>query len=191
MFTVPEQFTSATNATKAAIDAQLATITALTEKAYANVEKVIQLNISVAKESVGETTVAAKALIGAKGPQEFISLTTASTKPNTEKAIAYVRQLAAITVAAQTEITRDAEVQLAETRRKVAALIDNVSKNAPRGTESVVALVKTAMGNANAGFDQFSKTAKQAAETVEVKIAESLSNFSQASAKATSRATRK
>ena len=188
MFTVPEQYT---NITKASLEAQLALFTAFTQKAYAHAEKVVELNIALARESFEESALVAKALISAKGPQEFLSLTTANAKPNAEKVVAYGRQLANIAAAAQAELTRDAEFQLAESRRKVTSLIDDVSKNAPAGTESALAMAKTAIGNANAGFDHFSKAAKQAAEVIEAKVTESVSTFSQTASKPTARAAKK
>jgi hypothetical protein len=43
-----------------------------------------------------------------------------------------------------------------------------VTKNAPAGSETFVsAAVKTAISNANAGYEQFSKTTKQAVEAIE------------------------
>lgn len=185
MFTVPEQFT---NATKASFDAQIAAMTALTQKAFANVEKVVALNMTVAKDAFAESTAAAQQLLSAKGAQEFVALTTASAKPSAEKVMAYGRELAGIAAAAQADFSQEAELHLAETRRKVSALIDDVTKNAPAGSETVVAMVKTAIGNANAGFDQLTKTAKQAAQTIEANVGNTVSKFSQAAEKTTGRA---
>lgn len=188
MFTVPEQFT---NATKASFEAQIAMLTAFTQKAFANVEKVVELNMTMAKESFEESKAAAQQLMTAKGPQDFIALTTANAKPNTDKAMAYGRELASIASAAQSDFSRDAEFHLAETRRKVAALIEDVSKNVPAGAEPVVAMLKTAMGNASAGFDQFSKTAKEAAQTIELNVSKTVAKFSDVADKAAPRATKK
>ena len=188
MFTVPEQFTTATKAT---FEAQIATMTAFAQKAFANVEKVVELNMTVAKQSFVDSTAAAQQLMSAKGPQEFIALTTANAKPNVEKALAYGRELAAIAAAAQADFSRDAEVQIADTRRQVASLVDDVAKNAPAGSESVVAMVKTAMGNANAGYDQLSKNAKQAADVIEANVTSTVSKFSQGADKAAATRTAK
>lgn len=188
MFTVPEQFT---NATKASFEAQIAAITSFTQKAFANVEKVVELNMTVARNSFAESTAAAQQLLTAKGPQEFFSLTTANAQPAADKVVAYGRELAGIAAAAQSDFSREAELQLAETRRKVSALVEDVAKNAPAGSESVVALVRTAIGNANAGFDQLSKTAKQTADAIEVNVTNTVSKLSQAAEKTTGRAARK
>lgn len=188
MFTVPEQFTTATKAT---FEAQLATMTAFAQKAFANVEKVVELNMTVAKESFADSTAAVQQLMTAKGPQEFIALSTAAARPNAEKVLAYGRELSAIAAAAQADFNREADVQIADTRLKVASLVDDVTKNAPAGSESVVAMVKTAMGNANAGFDQISKNARQAADVIEANVTSNVSKFTQAAEKAAPRTAKK
>ncbi|MGH8807667.1 MAG: TIGR01841 family phasin [Noviherbaspirillum sp.] len=185
MFTIPEQFSTVA---KANIEAQLAIFTALTSKAFESMEKVVDLNLNVAKASLEDSSIAAKQLLSAKDPQEFFSLTAAQAQPTAAKAIAYGRHLAGIASSAQAEFTRAAEEQFAETSRKVSALVEDVSKNAPAGSENVVALVKTAIGNATAGYEQFSKTAKQAAEVIEANVNSAVSQFSQAAEKTTSRA---
>lgn len=188
MFTVPEQFT---NATKTAIDSQIAMMTSFGEKAFAHIQKVTELNLAAAKQAFVENTESAQQLLSAKGPQEFLTLATANAKPAAEKAMAYGRHLADIASAAQAEFSAGAESVMADSRRKVSALVEDVAKNAPAGSEQIVEMVKTAMGNANAGYDQFSKTAKQAAETIEANVNSSVSKFTEATDKVTARATKK
>lgn len=188
MFTMPEQFS---NATKANFDAQIAAITAFTQKAFANVEKVVELNLTVAKESFEESKATAQQFMSAKGPQEFVALTTAKAKPSAEKAIAYGRQLAAIAASAQAEFSREAELHIAEARLKIASLVNDVTKNAPAGSEQAVAMFKNAIVSTNAGFDQMNKSAQQAADTLQANVSTTVSKFSQAAEKATTRATKK
>jgi phasin family protein len=183
--TFPEQFSAAT---KANFEAQIALLTALTNKTFESVEKIIDLNMNVAKASLEESTATAKQILSAKDPQEFFSLTAAQAQPSAEKAIAYGRHLANIASSAQAEFTKAAEEQIAETNRKVVALVEEVTKNAPAGSESAVAFVKSAIGNASAGFEQFSKTTKQAAETIEANMNTATSQFVQAAEKTASRA---
>ncbi|MBI3283952.1 MAG: phasin family protein [Burkholderiales bacterium] len=185
MFSVPEQFSAAT---KANFDAQLALMTALTGKAFEGVEKFVELNMTVAKTSFEESTATAKQLLAAKDPQEFFSLTAAQAQPVAEKVLAYSRHLANITSSTQAEFTHAAETQIAETNRKVMALIEEVSKNAPAGSEQVVELFKTAVDNANASYDHLSKTTKQAVEALEANLNSTVSHISQATNKAAPRA---
>ena len=185
MFTLPEQFSSTA---KAHFEAQLSLITSLTSKAFESVEKVVDLNLNVAKASLEDSSIAARQLLSAKDPQEFFSLSAAQAQPTAAKAIAYGRHLAGIATSAQAEFTRAAEEQIAETGRKMSALVDDVSKNAPAGSENVIAIVKSAIGNANAGYEQFSKTTKQAVEVMEANMNSAVSQFTQAAEKTASRA---
>jgi phasin family protein len=188
MFTVPEQFSAAT---KANFESQLAMLNALTAKAFEGVEKVIQLNISAGRASLEESSATARQLMAAKDAQEFFSLTAAQAQPNAEKAIAYGRHLAGIASSTQAEFAKATESQIAEATRKVSTLVDEVTKNAPAGSENAVAILKSMIGNASAGYEQLTKSAKQAVETIEANVANATSQFTQAAEKAAPRAARK
>lgn len=182
MFTIPEQFSAAT---KASFESQFAMFTALTNKTFESVEKIVDLNLNAAKSSMEESSAAAKQLFAAKDPQDFLALTAAQAQPGAEKALAYSRHLASIASSTQAEFTKAAEAQIAETNRKIVALVDEVSKNAPAGSEQAVAFVKSAIGNASAGYEQLSKSTKQAVEALEGNVNNAVSQFSQATTKST------
>jgi phasin family protein len=188
MSLVPEQFSAAT---KANFDAQLALITALTGKAFEGVEKFVELNLAVAKTTFEESNAAAKQLLAAKDPQEFFALTAAQAQPNAEKAISYGRHVSGILATTQAEFTSAAEAQIADTNKKVIALIDEVSKNAPAGSENIVALVKSTIGNASAGYEQLTKSTKQAVQTLEANVTTAVNQLTQATAKATPKTAKK
>jgi phasin family protein len=187
MFSIPEQFS---NVAKTSLEAQLSMFTQLTSRAFESMEKVVDLNLNIAKASLEDSSITARQLLTAKDPQEFFSLTAAQAQPNAAKAIAYGRHLAGIASSAQAEFTRAAEEQFVETGRKVSTLVDDVSKNAPAGSENAIAIMKSAIGNANAGYEQFSKTTKQAVEVMETNMNSAVNQFSQATEK-TAHRTRK
>ncbi|MYM38515.1 phasin family protein [Duganella qianjiadongensis] len=184
MFSIPEQFS---NATKANFESQFAIFSTLTNKAFEGVEKFVDLNLNAAKASLEESSATAKQLLAAKDPQEFFSLATAQAQPAAEKTLAYGRHLASIASTTGAEFSKAAETQIAETNRKVISLVDEVSKNAPAGTENAVAAFKSAIGNANAGYEQFAKTAKQAVESLESNLNQAVSQFTAAASKATAK----
>lgn len=185
MFTTPEQFSAAA---KTNFEAQIAAISGLTSQAFESVSKFVDLNLSVAKNAFEESKATAQLLMAAKDPQEFFQLSAAQAQPSTEKALAYGRSLAGIASSSQADLTKVAEAHIAEANRKVIELVDSVSKNAPAGSEPALALVKSAIGNANAGYDQFSKTAKQAAEALEANVNSAVTQFTQSAVKVASRA---
>ena len=186
MFAIPEQFS---NATKANLESQFAIISSLTSKTFEGMEKLVDLNINIAKATLEDSSATARQLLAAKDPQEFFSVSAAQAQPAAEKALSYSRQLASIAAGTGAEFSKAAESQIVEANRKVISLVDEVSKNAPAGSENFVAAVKTAISNANAGYEQFSKTTKQAVEAMESNLNSAVSQFSQASRKATATAT--
>ncbi|GIZ51251.1 phasin family protein [Noviherbaspirillum aridicola] len=176
----PEQFSEVARAN---LQAQTNMLTAFFSQVLENAEQVAELNLNAAKTSLEDTTITLKQLLSARDPQEFFSLTAAQAQPAAAKAIAYGRGLAGIASNAQAEMTRTAEEQFAQAGRLVSELVDDVSRNAPAGTENVVALFKTAIGNASAGYEQFNKNSRQAAEVVEANINSAVGQFAQAAEK--------
>ena len=185
MSLIPEQFS---NATKANFESQFAIFSSLTAKAFESIEKLVELNISTAKASLEEASNSTKQLLSAKDPQEFFQLTAAQAQPKAEKVIAYSRQVAEIAAGTQAEFSKAAEEQIAETNRKVISLVDEVTKNAPAGSENVVAAIKAGIGNANAGYEQLTKSAKQAAQAVETNVNAAVTQFTQAAQKVAAKA---
>ncbi|SFA96453.1 phasin family protein [Collimonas sp. OK607] len=188
MFSISEQFSSAI---KANFEAQLAMINALTGTALEGVAKVIELNVGAAKASAAESAVTAKQLLSAKDPQEFFALSAAQAQPNTEKALAYGRHLAAIASSTHVEFTKTTEAQIANAHSKVIGLLNEVAKNAPAGSESAVAILKSSFDNANAGYEQLTKTAKQAVEALETNLTAVTDQFSQTVGKTVNQANKK
>jgi phasin family protein len=184
MSSFQEQFSAAT---KTMLESQLALLTSLTGKAFESVEKVMELNMNVAKAALEESTSNARQLLAAKDAQEFIALTTSQVQPNVEKAASYGREVMGIVSGLQAELTKAAESQIGEHSRKFANLVDEVSKSAPAGSENVVAFMKTAIANANTGYEQLSKSTKQAVEAMGANINTATAQVSQAASKASER----
>ena len=175
------------NAAKANFDQQIAAVTELTNKAFASIAQLVELNVNAAKASLEQSSATAQRLMAAKDPQEFFAVST-QNPPSAETAIAYSRNLASIASNAQAEFTRAAEAQIAETTRKVTALIEDIAKNAPPGSENAIAILKTAIANANAAYEQLTKTTRQAADTMNANATNVVNQFSQAAEKASGRA---
>jgi phasin family protein len=185
MFSFPEQLSVAARAN---LDAQLSMMAVLTKKAFESVEKVVDLNMNVVRSSLNDSIAATKQLLDAKDPQDFFTLTAAQAQPSAEKVIAYSRYLFGIATSTQAEFAKAAEAQIAETNRKAIAMVDDVSRNAPAGSENAIALMKSALSNANAGYEQLSKNTRQAVEAMETNMTSAVTQFSQAAEKTTSRA---
>ncbi|MEN9629990.1 MAG: granule-associated protein [Pseudomonadota bacterium] len=151
----------------AAQKANLETLFGLTHKAFEGVEKLVELNLQVAKTALGEAAESTKAALSVKDAQELVALQASLLQPSAEKAAAYSRHLYDILAGTQAEVTKVAEATIADTQKKVLAAVDTAVKNAPAGTENAVSLVKSAVAAANNAYESVHKAAKQAAEVAE------------------------
>jgi phasin family protein len=156
----PEQIATAN---KAGVEA----ILGLASSQLAAFERLSTLNVSATKTAYEEGTGHAKALLGARDVQEYVNLTAATAQPAIEKAIAYSRSVYEVASQAQSELAKFFEARVAEFSKNLVGLIDNVSKNAPAGSETAVAAVKSALAAANSAYESFNKVAKQVAEIAE------------------------
>jgi phasin family protein len=136
-------------------------------KAFESVEKLVELNMQTAKTSLAEAAESTKALLSVKDAQEFVALQAGLLQPSAEKAAAYSRHLYDIVASASAEVTKVAEATVADGQKRVLSLVDTAVKNAPAGSESAVALVKSAVAAANNAFETVQKASKQAAEVAE------------------------
>ena len=147
--------------------ATIETLFGLTGKAFEGVEKLVELNLQVAKASLGEAQETAKASLAVKDAQELLALQAGLLQPTAEKAAAYSRHLYDIAAATNAEVARVAEQTAADAQAKFMNVVDTAVKNAPAGTENAVALVKSAVAAANNAYESVHKAAKQAADVAE------------------------
>jgi len=162
----------------AAHKTNIETIFGLTNKAFEGVEKLVELNLQVARTAIGEAAENAKAAMSAKDAQEFLALQAGLLQPAAEKAAAYSRHLYDIAAATGADIGKVAEAQAAEAQAKFMSVVDTAVKNAPAGSENAVAFVKSAVAAANNAFEGVQKAVKQATDVAEA-------NFQAASAQVT------
>ena len=151
----------------AANKANVETLFGLTNKAFEGVEKLVELNLQVAKTALSEAADTTAAALSVKDAQELLALQSALLQPTAEKAVAYGKQVADIAAATQAEVSKLAEAQVKAAQEQFTALIEAAAKNAPAGSESAVALVKSAVAAANNAYESVHKAAKQASEVAE------------------------
>lgn len=147
--------------------ANVETLFGLTGKAFEGMEKLIELNMQVARAAMDEAAANAKAAMSVKDAQELMALQTSLLQPAAEKAAAYSRYVYEIAASTGAEVTRVAEATSADAQAKFMSVVDTAVKNAPAGTENAVALVKSAVAAANNAFESVQKAAKQAAEVAD------------------------
>ena len=143
------------------------TLFGLTHKAFEGVEKLVELNVQATKAALAEAANHAQAVMGVKDAQELVALQASMVQPLAEKTAAYSRHLYDIASTAGADIGRTFEAQSADAQRKVMGLVDNAARNAPAGSETAVAVMKSAVAAANNAFESMQKAVKQATEMAE------------------------
>jgi phasin family protein len=179
----PEQFAAAQKA-------NLETLFGLTSKAFEGVEKLVELNLQVVKSTIAEGQENAQRALSVKDAQELLALQASLTQPVAEKVLSYGRHLYEIASATQAEFARVAEAQYEEQNKKVQALVENVAKNAPAGSETAVAVIKSAITAANTTYAPVHKATKQAVEIAESNFNAAATAASKAASQAAAQASR-
>ncbi len=174
----------------AAQKSQIETLFDLTGKAFEGVEKLVELNLQVAKASLGEVAEGAKASFSVKDAQELLALQASLVQPAAEKAAAYSRHLYDIAAATNAEVTKVAEAQIADAQAKFVTAFDGAVKNAPAGTEGAAALVKSAIAAASNAYETVQKAAKQAADVADANFQAMTTSAVKATSQATAQATK-
>ena len=151
----------------AAQKANIETLFGLTQKAFEGVEKLVDLNVQATKAALSESANSAQALLSVKDAQELLSLQANLMQPLAEKTVAYSRHLYDIASGTTAEFGKAAEAQASDTQKKFLAVVDNASKNAPAGSETAVAVMKSAVSAANNAMESVQKAVKQATEMAE------------------------
>jgi len=147
--------------------ANIETLFGLTHKAFEGVEKLVELNVQATKAALAETANHTQAVLGAKDAQELLALQAGLVQPLAEKTAAYSRHLYDIASAAGTELSKTFEGQAADAQKKFVGIVDNAAKNAPAGSETAVAVMKSAVAAANNAFESVQKAVKQASDIAE------------------------
>jgi len=170
----------------AAHKSNIETLFGLTNKAFEGVEKLVELNLQVAKAAMGEAAETTKAALSVKDAQELLALQAGLLQPAAEKAAAYSRHVYDIAAATNAEVVKVAEATTSDAQQKFLSVVDSAVKNAPAGTENAVALVKSAVAAANNAFEGVQKAVKQASDVAEANF----QALSTQAAKATQAATK-
>ena len=151
----------------AAQKASFETLFGLTTKAFEGVEKLVELNVTASKAALTEAAGTSQALLSVKDAQELLTLQASLFQPLAEKTAAYSRHLYDIAQGTSAEFTKAFEVKAAEAQQAFVGLVDSAAKNAPAGSETAVAVMKSAVAAANNAFESVQKAVKQASDVAE------------------------
>ena len=169
--------------------ANLETLFGLTSKAFEGVEKLVELNLTASKAALAEAAGTTQAMLSVKDAQELLALQASLFQPLAEKTASYSRHLYEIASGSSAEFGKTFEAQAADAQKKFLSVVDNAAKNAPAGSETAVAVLKSAVAAGNNALESVQKAVKQATEVAEANF-NAVANTAVNAAKTTSRAKR-
>lgn len=178
MFPIYDQMSVAT---KTVMEANFAMYTALSSRMLESADQLIKLNLSSTRSSLEDSAAAAKARLAAQDTEEYLSLLRAQARPNMNKVIAYGGHFFGIVSSLQADFGTAVEAQFAAAGAKVNELVEDVTSKAPAGSEAMVAVVKSMLGNTGNGYEQINRTAKQAMDALEASLNSAISSLPHAS----------
>ncbi len=154
----------------AAQKANVETLLGLTNKAFEGVEKLVELNLQMARAALGEAGDNARAAMSVKDAQELVTLQASLLQPTAEKAAAYSRHVYDIAAATNADFTKAVEAQIGDAQKSFMGLVDSAAKNAPAGSESAVSMMRSAVAAANNAIESVQKAAQQATDVAQANL---------------------
>ncbi len=154
----------------AAQKANLETLSGLTNQALKSIEKLVELNMHIAKQSLGESMSSAKKALEVKDIQQLLAHQAEAVQPMAEKIMAYSRHLYELAHETQASFTKSAEQELQAGQKKINALVEDWTKNAPAGSEAAVTAMKQAIASATNVFETSQKAVKHAVEVAQTNL---------------------
>lgn len=152
---------------KASVDNFLA----IQEAVFNGFEKLVDLNLKVARASLDEASQKTQEALSVKDVQEAVNFASGLVQPGSDKITAYGKQVYDIVSGVQSTLTKLTEEQIAQAQRQLDETIDQIAKNAPTGSEGAVALMKSSLATATSAYESAAKVARQATDAAESNFA--------------------
>jgi len=138
----------------------------ISAKVFESAERFSQLQFKTLRASSEEHFDGFRKLLAVRDPKGFADLQASFFQPNVqvERLADFNRQVQELISGTQSEITKLTERQVEVGTKQVQELVEVITKNAPAGSEPVVAAFKSTLANAGSVYENVQKTAKQAAD---------------------------
>ncbi|HOF52101.1 MAG TPA: TIGR01841 family phasin [Rhodoferax sp.] len=135
--------------------------------ALAGFEKLVALNMAAAKSALFDTSADFMAAFSTQNPTDALAAQASLVKPLAEKSLAYSRSVYAIASETSAELNKIAEGKMAESQKAMSEAVATMAKNAPAGSETVVAMFTSAVNAGQNAIETAKSSAKKAMEMAE------------------------
>jgi len=140
--------------------ANLQALASAGNNAFAGFEKLVELNMAASKAMMDESFATLQSVAGAKDPAELLALQSDALQSAAEKSTSYGKHLVALVTEFGAELTQMAEGNMAQSQKSLSDLVENISRNAPAGSESAMALFKNTVAASQNAIESARKSAK-------------------------------
>ena len=145
--------------------AALNNLLAIQNTFFTGFEKLVDLNLKATKAAFEGVAQKSQEAIELKDAQEALAFTSGLVRP--ESVVAYGKDVYEILSDVQGDLSKLTEAQLSTGHKQVAEAIDQFAHNAPTGSESAVALMKSSLATATSAYESVAKAARQATDVAE------------------------
>ena len=154
----------------AAQKANLETLSGLTNQALQSIEKLVELNMHIAKQSLSASMSNAKKALEVKDIQQLLAHQAEAVKPMAEKIMAYSQHLYELAHETQENFTKSAEKEFQAGQEKMNLLVEDWTKNAPPGSDAAVHAIKQAITSASNVFETSQKAVQHAVKFAQTNL---------------------
>jgi phasin family protein len=145
----------------AANKANLEILAQLSRKAFEGVEKLLDLNLQVAKTLMQEHVENMEDVASSKDMKEFFSQQANFVQPMAEKALSYSRHLYNIAQQTQADLSEVSRADLQKRAEKFQEMVRDMNVITPNSSNAMINVIKQAVANSSMTFEASQKAIKQ------------------------------
>jgi phasin family protein len=158
MYPAQEQFAALNKA-------QLEAATRFATVALGGAERLLEIQLKTAKETLADSVEGVKTLSTVKDLQQFTDIKDSVAQPAFEKAAEYMKSIYEVASDTQAEFSKLIELQFAGMNKQFVVALDKFAESAPAGSEAGISALKQALATGNAAYENITKVAKQFSDT--------------------------
>lgn len=145
----------------------LETSRAAAAKALEGMQKLAELNLQTAQRSLEQSSEQINALLAARDTKALTDLVTSLARPPQDQFSAYAKAVYAIYRDASQDFTAMVDKQVLASNQQLAQAVETLARNAPAGSEGVLALIRQSMAAAQQAYDQVNQAGRKFAEAAD------------------------
>jgi phasin family protein len=133
----------------------------LAQLSIENTQRVIEVQVAVAKSLFEDSVNNAKALSGIKNPQEAVQLRTRFAQNSAEKVFAGAREIAEIAAKAQSQIGKFVGEQLTNSSAEVLETIQQMFQGLPIADQGTLNAIQNTLNTTRAAVEQLTRMSSE------------------------------